>query len=209
VKLKVIGAGVGRTGTHSLKVALEKLLGEPCYHMVEVFKRPQDVKHWHSAAENKPVNWEDLLEGYAAAVDWPASAFWPELSTAFPDALIILSTRDAEAWWKSAHSTIFRDRGEAPPEMKEWVDMITAMFTNRFTMDLQNKEACIEEFNKHNADVLANAPKNRLLVWTAKDGWEPLCAALGVPVPEESFPLTNTTEEFLQRFKREEPASKT
>jgi hypothetical protein len=167
--------------------------------MAEVFNRPEDVPLWQAAAENKPVIWDDLLNGYAAAVDWPASAFWPELAAAYPEALIILSKRYPEAWWKSAHSTIFRDRGEAPPHMKEWADMITAVFTNRFTMDLQNKDACIAEFNKHNQTVLETAPKERLLVWEASDGWEPICSALNLPIPDEPFPLSNTTEEFLNR----------
>jgi hypothetical protein len=205
--LKVVGAGLGRTGTHSLKVALERLLGEPCYHMVEVFKHPEDVPAWRQAAEGNMPDWHALMEGYGAAVDWPPSAFWRELSEAFPDALILLSIRDAEKWWTSASSTIFNAiPSRADAENREWFDMIVAMFTNRFTPEIQNKEACIETFNRHNDDVKRTAPANRLLIWEAKDGWEPICAALGLPVPEEPFPLTNTTEEFVARRQAESKA---
>src|SRR4051812_43170520 len=105
--LKVVGAGIGRTGTHSLKIALERLLGAPCYHMVEVFERPADVARWQDAADRRPVDWHALMDGFAAAVDWPASACWEDLAEAFPDAVILLSVRDsAEQWWTSASRTI-------------------------------------------------------------------------------------------------------
>src|SRR5690348_10458482 len=106
MSLRVIGAGCGRTGTMSLKLALERLLGAPCYHMVEVFAHPEHVPDWHAAALGNMPDWNALFAGYAAAVDWPASAFWPELSAAFPDALVVLSVRDAQSWWQSAHETI-------------------------------------------------------------------------------------------------------
>src|SRR5579859_522535 len=120
--LEVVGAGLGRTGTHSLKLALERLLGAPCYHMVEVFAHPEHVPAWHSAALDKMPAWNEVLAGYAAAVDWPASAFWAELSEAFPDALVVLSVRDPEDWWRSAHETIFTAIDQVPSP--EWRDMI-------------------------------------------------------------------------------------
>src|SRR5689334_8523874 len=106
--LRVIGAGLGRTGTMSLKAALEKLLGGKCYHMYEVFEHLEtDVPMWHAAALGKPVDWDKMFDGYVAAVDWPAGAYWKEISAKYPDALILLSTRDSEKWWDSANSTIF------------------------------------------------------------------------------------------------------
>ena len=107
MSLRVVGAGIGRTGTLSLKLALERLLEGRCYHMMETFGRPQDVGVWQHAANGDFPDWAEFLADYRAAVDWPASAFWPELAEAFPDALILLSTRPAEAWYKSAHDTIF------------------------------------------------------------------------------------------------------
>ena len=105
--LKIVGAGLGRTGTHSLKVALETLLGGPCYHMFEVMQHPEDIAQWQLAAEGGAPDWKQLFEGYDAAVDWPAASFWRELAGVFPDAKILLSTRPTDEWWKSADATIF------------------------------------------------------------------------------------------------------
>ena len=105
--LQVIGAGLGRTGTTSLKQALEQLLGGPCYHMLEVQGRTTDADSWGDAYEGRPPAWDNFFEGYQATVDWPAAPFWAELSRTFPDGLILLSVRDPDAWWKSASSTIF------------------------------------------------------------------------------------------------------
>ena len=198
--LKVVGAGLGRTGTHSLKIALQQLFGAPCYHMVEVFEHPEHVPVWHAAARGEPVDWHGLMNGYAAAVDWPASAFWPELSMAFPEALIVLSVRDSESWWQSTQNTIFRAiDSEDGPERKDWHAMVMAMFDARFTADINDRDKCVPAFDRHNADVISRVPAEKLLVWQANEGWEPLCTALGLPVPEEPFPLTNTTEEFRAR----------
>src|SRR5438309_762706 len=117
--LRVVGAGVGRTGTASLKEALEKLLGGPCYHMLEVFGHPEHVPQWGAAMSGDVVDWSALLDGYVATVDWPACTVWRELSEENPDALILLSTRDPEAWWTSCDRTIwqvFRNTDDLPPE---------------------------------------------------------------------------------------------
>lgn len=198
--LRVIGAGIGRTGTASLKVGLERLLGAPCYHMREVFQRPDDVPHWHAAAGGEMPDWDALLAGYAAAVDWPASAFWYELSEAYPQAVIVLSTRSEDSWWESAQETIFRaidgvGKSTGSP-LEAWSDMVHAMLESRFTSEIGNREASIAAFERHNADVRARAPADRLLEWRAQDGWAPLCEALGLPIPNEPFPRTNTREDW-------------
>ncbi|HEY1558499.1 MAG TPA: sulfotransferase [Kofleriaceae bacterium] len=194
--LKVVGAGVGRTGTMSLKLAFERLLGAPCYHMVEVFAN-QDFAHWTAAARGEQVDWAKLLGKYAAAVDWPASAFWPELAALNPDAIIVLSTRDAEGWFKSATETIFAPRpAPVAPAMREMLDV---MLENRFTPAVRDHDAAIAAYEKHNAHVRATAPRDRLVEWHPGDGWGPLCAALHLPVPAEPFPHVNTTEEFKTR----------
>lgn len=194
--LKVIGAGLGRTGTNSLKLALERLLGEPCYHMIEVFGHPEHVPLWHAAALGETVDWSAIFDGYAATVDWPSASFWPELSQAYPDALIIWSYRTPESWWKSASSTIF-------PKLQEtegaWHDMICTLIERRFTRDLNNRDACIAAFHRHNEQVLNAGLDNRLLKWQATDGWEPICRALGVDVPDEPFPHVNSTADFQSR----------
>lgn len=206
--LQVVGSGFGRTGTHSLKIALEKLLGAPCYHMVEVFRHPEHVPAWHRAANGDMPDWNDLLDGYASAVDWPSAAYWRELAEAYPDALILHSTRDPESWWASASHTIFQGIPNMEKESPEWFAMVKAMLDGSFTSDLSDKDACIAAFERHNRSVLETAPKDRLIVWQAGEGWEPICVALGVPVPDEPFPRTNTKEEFIARMEsRNSPPS--
>jgi hypothetical protein len=194
--LRVVGAGLGRTGTNSLKLALERLLGKPCYHMIEVFGHPEHIPAWHAAAAGRMPDWNALLAEYAAAVDWPAAAFWPELSAAFPDAIVLLSVRDPESWWESASQTIFPS---VQQQAGTWRAMVDALFANRFTSALDDKDQAIAAFERHNAEVRARVPAKRLVEWRASDGWAPLCAALGVPVPDEPFPRTNTREDWAAR----------
>lgn len=193
--LRVVGAGLGRTGTMSLKIALERLLGAPCYHMSEVFRHPEHIRAWHAAARGDMPDWEKLFEGFAATVDWPAASFWPELSRAFPNAIVLLSVRDPQAWWESASQTIFPSVEEAPRDA--WYEMVHDLMAARFTTELHDRAAAIAAFERHNAEVRKAVPRARLLEWTAADGWEPLCKALGIPVPQEPFPRANTKEDFL------------
>ncbi len=195
----VVGAGLGRTGTHTQKVVLERLLGGTCHHMIEVFGHPDEVPVWHAAAQGDLPDWATFLGGYNAIVDWPGSAFYRELADAFPDALVLLSTRDPDAWYRSADNTIFNAfRTPKPPGEDAWYDMIVALLGNRFCMELDNPEAMKAAFVRHNDEVRATIPPSRLLEWSVADGWEPLCAALGVPVPDEPFPVTNTTGEMRE-----------
>ena len=198
--LKVVGAGLGRTATMSLKHALEQLLGEPCYHMIEVFPRPEHLAVWTDAANGKPVDWRALFDGFGAAVDWPVCAFWREVSAEYPDALILLSTRtDAATWFKSADATIFHVLdGDPPAEMEPFKVMWSAIATNTFTPDFQDRDAAMAAYEAHNAAVRAEADPARLVEWQAADGWGPLCAALDVPVPDTPFPRMNTSEEWAQ-----------
>jgi Sulfotransferase domain len=193
--LKVVGAGVGRTGTASLKLALERLLGGRCHHMFEIAADPARVSGWMDAIDGRDVDWQELLSGYVAQVDWPGASFWPELSAANPDALVLLSTRDGDAWYRSAANTIFNVFDRPPPGREQWFEALRKMFRQRFSDDLDNSTAMIDAFERHNARVRAGVPAGRLLEWTASDGWEPLCERLGVPVPQEAFPSTNSTNE--------------
>ncbi len=202
MKLRVVGAGVGRTGTASLKLALERLLGARCYHMREVFAHPEHVAPWHAAVRGELEDWGAILDGYVAAVDWPASAFWEELAAANPDALILLSVRDAESWWESADQTILpavREGIPTGPELAGWHPMVLDLFRTRFTSEVSDREASIAAFERHNRRVRERAPAGRLLEWQAGEGWQPICRALGVPVPADPFPRTNTREEWRRR----------
>jgi Sulfotransferase domain len=195
--LKVVGAGLGRTGTMSLKLALGRLLGKPCYHMSEVFSHPEHIPLWDAAIRGDRIDWSEILDGFEAAVDWPASAFWLELSNLYPHSLVILSYRDPDSWWKSVSSTIFPQHKNEPES--EWRTMVTALLRDKFTPDTTNREACIEAFNQHNEFVRNAGLGTRLLEWKASDGWEPLCGALDLPIPEEPFPYVNSTADFKQR----------
>jgi hypothetical protein len=197
--VRVVGAGIGRTGTNSLKVALEQLLGGTCYHMMEVFGRPDDIVQWQNAVDGRPVDWNALLGDFTAAVDWPVAGFWPEISAAFPDAIVLLSTRSsAEAWWKSADETIFAVGRRGVPlddMMHSHMTMIEGLF-ERFSPEWRNPEAAQRAYEAHNAAVRATVPPGRLVEWQPGDGWEPICSALGVPVPDAPFPHTNTKDDF-------------
>jgi hypothetical protein len=191
--LKVVGAGVGRTGTHSLKVALEQLLGGRCYHMLEVFGRPGDAVVWAGVFRGQEPDWHEFMADFDAAVDWPAGGAWRELAAAFPDAPVLLSTRDPDSWWKSASNTIFERLGDSPDPA--WNDMIDAML-GRFTRDYMDEDAAKAAFVAHNEAVRAEVPPERLIEWQPGDGWGPLCEGLGLDVPDTPFPHLNTTEEF-------------
>ena len=200
--LRVVGAGLGRTGTASLKLALEQLLQAPCYHMLELIDSPAHIPFWHAAARGNPPDWHAVLAGYRATVDWPAASFWPELSEAFPGALVLLLWRDPESWWHSVHETIFSSVNLTRSRSNGWHAMWNDLVKARFTDRLQDKDACIEAFNRHNAEVRKRVPHSRLLEWRLGDGWEPLCRALDVPVPDRPFPHANSKNEFVETFIR-------
>ncbi len=161
--LKVVGAGLARTGTASLKLALEHLLGGPCYHMLEVFANPGHIPVWHRAAHGQLPSWNSFLDGYRAAVDLPASAFWQELAAASPGALILLSVRDtAEQWWDSASQTVFDPSRLSPPAGTPLADfraMVADIWRQRVAeCDLTDKTAMISAYQRHNDTVRAQAP---------------------------------------------------
>jgi Sulfotransferase domain len=193
--LRVVGAGLGRTGTTSLKQALELLLDEPCYHMLEVRERPGDPDVWGDAYEGRLPAWDDFFDGYQSTVDWPAAPFWSDISNTFPDALILLSVRDADAWWKSVSNTIFPALATyfAPNAPDDgWTRMGRGMMT-AFTPGWRDEASAKSAYLTYNELVRATAPKGRLLEWHPEEGWEPICAALHMDVPDQPFPFTNTT----------------
>lgn len=199
--IRVVGAGLGRTGTNSLKLALEELLGGPCYHMFELMQRPQDGPAWESAVRDEPVDWKGLLCDYVATVDWPACAFWREIHAANPDSVVLLSTRDSpEAWWASMERTIVPALGQPlpadDPERARGRAMVLEMMRTRFTPDWHDRAAAIAAYERHNEDVRRGVHAGRLIDWRAGDGWEPICAALDLPVPPTPFPHENKTADF-------------
>jgi hypothetical protein len=202
--IQLIGAGLGRTGTHSLKLALEQLLGGTCHHMMEVFGHPDEVPVWDAAMRGEPVDYPALLDDYCAIVDYPGAAVWRELADAFPDAPVLLSTREsARVWWDSASSTILpstkRVDADEDPDRTRFKAMVTTMFHRSLTDDLADADAVMAAYDAHNQAVRGAITPERLFEYQPGDGWAPLCAALGLPEPSEPFPHTNTREEFRSR----------
>lgn len=209
MSIKIIGAGFGRTGTKSLQVALEELGFAPCYHMTTLFANPNDSKTWRQALAGETVDWPTFLANYQATVDWPGCTFYKEMLGAFPEAKVLLNVRDPERWYQSAADTIYGATRDLPslirtvrPALGRVIDMINVQiwqktFDNRFS----DRDHAIDVFNAHNAEVELVVPPERLLVYNVKEGWEPLCAFLGVPVPDKPFPHLNDSAEF-QRVMR-------
>lgn len=210
MSIRVIGAGIGRTGTTSLKLALEQLGFNKCYHMEEVAEHPEHAPIWLAAANGRDVAWDDLFAGYQAAVDLPTYAFYRELMAYYPHAKVILTLRDPEVWYASAAQTIFR----LPPRSLMGPLRLLSLFNNDlktlikiepvarqvgyeyfFKGDL-SKENAIRVFNQHNQAVQQTVPPERLLVYDVRQGWEPLCSFLQLPVPDAPFPHENTRAEF-------------
>jgi len=208
MSLRVVGAGFPRTGTKSLQQALQQILGGPCYHMVEVFEHLEHVPVWRDAVRGQPPNWDEFLSDYVAAVDWPASAFWRELSAANPNALIVLSVRDdPETWWRSADRTIFTiTRLDEHPKYGDWLDFVRELLEARIGRPWDDRATAMAAYEHHNENVRATAPRERLIEWNPREGWAPLCAALGIAAPDEPFPRVNTTEEWVARRSEEEAA---
>lgn len=195
--LKVIGAGLGRTGTLSLKLALTQIGYGPCYHMAEVFPHPHRVQHWNDITEGKAPDWDAVFEGFVATVDWPACNYYKELMAKYPDAKVLLSVRpDAEKWFASTQATIFSDDLNRANGAVPFIPKIISAIVGP---DRHDKAACIAAYERHNAEVRAYVPKEKLLEFTPEMGWEPLCKWLGVPVPDTPYPRVNTTEDFQAR----------
>jgi len=193
--LSVIGAGLGRTGTASLKVALETLGLGKCHHMSEVFGSPEQTDLWVKAAHGAP-DWPTIFKGYGSAVDFPTAAFWRELADYYPDAKIILSLRDPEKWYESTQETILSPAMAAGLEHLPFAPVVKNVVNRFFDDEIHDRDHLIRKFNQHNDEVIKTIPKDRLLVFEAKEGWAPLCKFLGKPVPNEPYPRVNSKEEM-------------
>jgi hypothetical protein len=209
--LKVIGAGLGRTGTLSLKTALEEIGFSKCYHMVDVLANAQHVPIWDAAARGEPVDWEALFQGYQAIVDWPGCSFYRQYLELYPEAKVILTVRDPERWYESALQTIYYVRHAFPswvtpllPRMRRFRRMLDRLiWVGLFQRRFEDKSFAIEVFNRHNEEVRRLVPSQRLLVFDVKEGWGPLCEFLALPVPDgKPFPHLNDTAEFRGRIQR-------
>jgi hypothetical protein len=198
---------MGRTGTSSLKRALEQLGFGPCHHMEEVVKHPAEVPTWEAAARGEPVDWVRFMERYRSSVDFPSALYHRELMAAFPDAKVILSLRDPESWYESMRQTIvpvmtrFPIRIVVPllPYVSGPLRVMRPTWLHRELFERFDRERAKQMFVEWNEAVQRSIPKERLLVFEAKDGWTPLCEFLGVPVPDGPYPRVNDTAQFRRR----------
>jgi hypothetical protein len=194
--LKVIGAGFGRTGTMSLKLALEALGLGPCYHMAEVFKNPAAPDWWYEAAlDPAQADWAKIFAGYSATVDWPNATFYRELATTYPEAKVILTERDPDDWFESTQATIFKNDIPADIEVP-FPRMLRKVVYELFDANMHDRDHVISVYRAHNRTVRETIPADRLLVYRVSDGWAPLCGFLGVAAPDTPMPKVNSREDF-------------
>ena len=201
--LALVGAGFGRTGPNSLKLALEQLGFGPCHHMFEVRDNPDQLPYWQAAARGEIPDWDAVFADYRACVDWPAARYWREIAAHYPNAKVVLSVRPADAWIKSVHATIYPamcDRNDKLAEnTRARRDMAYQIIVEQtFGGRLDDAEHAMAVFHAHTDEVRAVIAPERLLVFDVAEGWQPLCEFFGVAVPDTRFPHTNSTAEFQQ-----------
>jgi hypothetical protein len=215
--VKVIGAGFGRTGTASLKAALEELGFGPCYHMYEVFEHPQHADFWEAAWRGDAVDWDEVLGSYEATMDWPACTFYEQLMERHPDCKVLLSVRDPEQWYESTRKNIYElvRIGNLSPFTRLGFGLLLLFKFGAFNMrplqiaeiilertfegKFEDKHRAIEVYSQHTEEVKRHVPKEQLLVYEVKEGWGPLCEFLGVEEPDKPFPHVNDAAE-VQRL---------
>jgi hypothetical protein len=200
--LDVIGAGFGRTGTDSMREALNILGLGPCHHMFEVNAHPEQKRMWRALVQGAAPDWEQLFAGYRSCIDWPSAYYWCELSDRYPKAKVILTYRSPESWWTSFEQTIVRGiQQSVEPESLGIALIRDKVFGGR----PDDRAHAIAMYEQNVDAVKAALPRERLLVHNLGDGWEPLCAHLGVPVPPEPYPSRNAAAEFQKAILRDEP----
>lgn len=194
--LSVIGTGFGRTGTESMRFALEYLGFAPCHHMRQVYGNEEQRRLWAAVVvDGVAPDWDTLFDGYKAAVDWPSVQYWRELIEFYPDAKVLLTWRSAESWWNSYEKTLAKVQASLPPE-----DYARRLLTSTLG-DPLDRDSCIAAYESNVQAVHDTVPAERLLVHKLGDGWEPLCAHLGLPVPDVPYPRSNTSEGFKPAYK--------
>jgi hypothetical protein len=212
--VKLIGAGLPRTATLTQRAALEILGLAPCYHMQNVFADLSEVDRWREALDGQ-LSPATILEGYTAMVDWPGSYYYRELMDVHPDAKVLLSVRDGDAWAKSMQQTIwglFYDdtlirhvsdaRTKVDPVWATYIEMMKEMWrrTNLLDGEATTLEFMATAMARFNDEVRSTVPAERLLEWAPKDGWDPLCEFLELPVPDLPVPHINDTDQFVEQI---------
>ena len=198
--LKVVGTGLGRTGTKSMQTALNMLGVGPCHHMVEVFQHPATMQLWIDAAEGRP-NWEAVFEGYQSVVDYPGAAHWKALVDYYPDAKVLHTVRDPDQWFDSTQATIFAPRSGANAPESETQAKFFGSFMGPMRDKMADRAFMTDYFRRHTEEVKAYVDPKRLLIYEVGEGWTRLCPFLEVPVPSEPYPSENSRAEFQARVR--------
>ncbi|MFJ5156143.1 sulfotransferase family protein [Streptomyces sp. NPDC088353] len=207
--LKLINAGLGRTGTTSLKVALDRLGLGPSFHMFDIVGDAERLRQWERiVCDGESPDWSAVFDGYRSAVDGPCAVYYRQISEAFPDAKVILTVRDAESWYRSTHDTLYqfalRSMANPPepgsPQARLFRVTGTMVWDGLFGGRFSDKDHAIDVYHRHNEEVVRTLGADNVLVYDVQQGWEPLCAFLGVDVPQEEFPRTNDTASMRQRI---------
>jgi len=198
MSLKLIGAGLGRTATFSMKFALEHLGLGPCYHMSEVFAGARrNIPRWLDVVNGKP-GWDAIFDGYQSTTDYPACTYWRELAEYYPDAKVVLTVRDPDSWFDSVSQTIFSDQMRGSLTGSPAEAMMQGVVFDAFGDRVNDRAFMTHWFKRWNQNVIDALPPERLLVYSPKEGWAPLCSFLGVPVPDGPFPRVNSRDEIEQ-----------
>jgi hypothetical protein len=203
--LKVVGSGLGRTGTKSMQTALNMLGFGPCHHMVEVFQHPESMAWWIQAGKGRP-DWDLIFKDYQSMVDFPGAAFWRELAAYYPNAKVLHTVRDPDKWFESTQATIFAPDGVAARSQGQQGEFF-ASFTGEFRDHISDRKFMTDYFRRHTDDVKAAIPPERLLIYEVGEGWDRLCAFLGVPVPDQPYPSENSRADFIARVQRQREAA--
>ncbi len=194
--LKVIGAGLGRTATFSTKFALEHLGLGPCYHMSEVLAGARrHIPLWLDVIAGQP-DWDSIFDGFQATMDYPACTYWRELAEYYPEAKIVLTVREPDSWFESVTETIFSERMNAQVHDSPFGALLQGVAFDAFGGRHEDRAFMTEWFERRNREVVESLPPERLLVFHPREGWEPLCQFLGVPVPAAPFPRVNSRDEL-------------
>ena len=202
--LKIVGTGFGRTGTNSLKLALEHLGFGPCHHMFEVRDHPGQLPYWQAAATGSLPDWDEVFANYNSCVDWPSARYWREITSHYPDAKVLHSVRPEESWLNSFYKTIYpvmrKHKDQEPGFYRDMLDMAhETVLEQVFNGQAGNREHALNVYRAHTKAVTSAIPPERLLIYDIAQGWEPLCRFLDVPIPETPVPHVNSTEQFNQR----------
>lgn len=204
--LSVIGSGFGRTGTRSLKDALELLGLGPCHHMEEVLPSAEQIEFWRAVSVGEPLDHARIFDGFSSQIDWPGAHVWRELAAAYPEAKVVHSVRPDESWWNSFSGTIGKFLNiyptmDMPPQIRVMSEVLMELIgVQTFAGQYADKDKALAAYHQREADVRAAIPAERLLVFDVAQGWEPLCSFLDVPVPDIPFPRTNTREDFWAKL---------